>query len=170
MATEYLTNDTDLKAVADAIRTKAGSTAALSFPDGFVSAVNGIETGGCGVGHKVTFPAAATNWNKVDFCMLLLGDGTYLNPSSYSEIAGKTIDSVLGIICNPTVSGYVLKMTLSNGSIASWQPAGSLPVAVGFTITNAPNTTPASINMSYNAVWLPVADTTISAIEMYNAD
>lgn len=49
MATEYLMNDTDLKAVADAIRTKAGSTAALSFPDGFVSAVNGIQTGG-GVG------------------------------------------------------------------------------------------------------------------------
>lgn len=48
MATEYLTNDTDLKAVADAIRTKAGSTAALAFPDGFVSAVNGIETGGGG--------------------------------------------------------------------------------------------------------------------------
>lgn len=46
MATEYLTNDTDLKAVADAIRTKAGSTAALFFPDGFVSAVNGIQTGG----------------------------------------------------------------------------------------------------------------------------
>lgn len=156
-------------AVADAIRTKAGSTAALSFPDGFVGAVNGIQTGG-GVGHKVTFPDTVTNWNKVDFCMLLLGDGTYLNPSSYSEIAGKTIDSVLGIICNPTKSGYVLKMTLSNGSIASWQPAGSLPVAVGFTITNAPNATPANINMSSHAVWLPVADTTISAIEMYNAD
>lgn len=45
---EYLTNDTDLKAVADAIRTKAGSTAQLSFPDGFVSAVNGIQTGGSG--------------------------------------------------------------------------------------------------------------------------
>ena len=35
-----------MSAVADAIRTKAGSTAALAFPDGFVSAVNGIETGG----------------------------------------------------------------------------------------------------------------------------
>lgn len=169
MATEYLTNDTDLKAVANAIRLKAGSTAALSFPDGFVSAVNGIQTGG-GVGHKVTFPATAANWDKVDFCMLLLVDGTYLNPSSYSEIAGKTIDSVLGIICNPIASGYVLKMTLSNGSIASWQPAGSFPVAVGFTITNAPNATPANINMSSNAVWLPVTDTTISAIEMYNSD
>ena len=53
MATEYLTNDTDLKAVADAIRTKAGSTAQLSFPDGFVSAVNGIQTGGGGVENQV---------------------------------------------------------------------------------------------------------------------
>ena len=52
MATEYLTNATDLKAVADAIRTKAGSTAQLSFPDGFVTAVNGIQTGG-GVADQV---------------------------------------------------------------------------------------------------------------------
>lgn len=167
---QFLCGANDMYAVADAIRTKAGSTAALAFPDGFVSAVNGIQTGGSGVGHKVTFPATAGNWDRVNFCMLLLGDGTYLNPSSYSEIAGKTIDSVLGMICNPTASGYVLKMTLNNGSIASWQPSGPVPAAVDFTITNAPNATPANINMSFNAVWLPIADTTISAIEMYNAD
>lgn len=44
MATEYLTNDTDLKSVADAIRAKSGSTAELSFPDGFVNAINGIQS------------------------------------------------------------------------------------------------------------------------------
>lgn len=49
-ATQQLLCDAnDMTAVADAIRTKAGSTAALAFPDGFVSAVNGIETGGGGV-------------------------------------------------------------------------------------------------------------------------
>lgn len=48
-ATQYLLCDAnDMYAVADAIRTKAGSTAALAFPDGFISAVNGIETGGGG--------------------------------------------------------------------------------------------------------------------------
>ena len=47
---EYLTNDTDLKVVADAIRAKAGSTAQLSFPNGFVTAVNEIQTGGGGGG------------------------------------------------------------------------------------------------------------------------
>lgn len=39
--TEYLTTDTDLKKVADAIRATTGGTAPLSFPDGFVSAIAG---------------------------------------------------------------------------------------------------------------------------------
>ena len=39
--TEYLTTDTDLKKVADAIREMIGETAPLSFPDGFVSAIEG---------------------------------------------------------------------------------------------------------------------------------
>ena len=40
--------DADLTAVADAIRAKGGTTEQLSFPDGFVSAVEGIQTGGSG--------------------------------------------------------------------------------------------------------------------------
>lgn len=39
--TEYLTTDTDLKKVADAIREMTGTTDPLSFPDGFVSAIEG---------------------------------------------------------------------------------------------------------------------------------
>nr|DAH82952.1 MAG TPA: hypothetical protein [Caudoviricetes sp.] len=39
---DYLTNDTDLKKVADAIRSKAGVTDSLVFPDGFVSSISGI--------------------------------------------------------------------------------------------------------------------------------
>ena len=42
----YLVTDTDLTSVADAIRTKGGTSAQLEFPDGFVSAVEEIETGG----------------------------------------------------------------------------------------------------------------------------
>lgn len=45
---EYLTNTTDLTSVADAIRTKGGTTAQLVYPSGFVSAINAIETGGGG--------------------------------------------------------------------------------------------------------------------------
>lgn len=42
---EYLTNDVDLKKVADAIRTKGGTSAALSYPDEYVSAINAITIG-----------------------------------------------------------------------------------------------------------------------------
>lgn len=42
---EYLTNDTDLKSVADAIRAKTGKTNALVFPDGFVAAIGNIPSG-----------------------------------------------------------------------------------------------------------------------------
>lgn len=42
---EYLTNDTDLKKVADAIRAKGKTKAALSYPDEYVSAIGAITTG-----------------------------------------------------------------------------------------------------------------------------
>lgn len=40
--TEYLTTDTDLKKVSNAIREMTGTTDLLSFPDGFVSAIAGV--------------------------------------------------------------------------------------------------------------------------------
>lgn len=44
---EYLTNTTDLTAVANAIRAKSGTSAPLVYPDGFVSAIQSIDiTGG----------------------------------------------------------------------------------------------------------------------------
>ena len=42
----YIASDTDLTAVADAIRTKGGTSADLTFPSGFVSAIQAIPTGG----------------------------------------------------------------------------------------------------------------------------
>lgn len=41
---EYLTTETDLKKVANAIRAKSGTTAKLSFPDGFALAISNIST------------------------------------------------------------------------------------------------------------------------------
>lgn len=42
---DYLTTDADLKAVADAIRAKGGTSAPLTYPDGFVSAIGAISSG-----------------------------------------------------------------------------------------------------------------------------
>jgi hypothetical protein len=45
---EYLTTNVDLKKVANAIRAKGGTTAKLSFPDGFALAISNISTGAPG--------------------------------------------------------------------------------------------------------------------------
>lgn len=42
---EYLTNTTDLTSVANAIRTKGGTTELLTYPDEFVTAIHAIQTG-----------------------------------------------------------------------------------------------------------------------------
>lgn len=51
--------DANLTAVADAIRTKGGTSEALSFPDGFVSAVEDIQAGGGGVSEQDILEALA---------------------------------------------------------------------------------------------------------------
>lgn len=42
--------DAGMMSVADAIRAKAGATEPLAWPDGFATAISGIETGGGGGG------------------------------------------------------------------------------------------------------------------------
>ena len=46
--TIYLTTDSDLTSVANAIRTKGGTTASLVYPTGYVNAINAISGGGGG--------------------------------------------------------------------------------------------------------------------------
>lgn len=48
----YLATDTDLTSVANAIRTKGGTSAQMAFPAGFVSAVQAIPTGTTPTGTK----------------------------------------------------------------------------------------------------------------------
>lgn len=45
MSADHYITDSDMKAVADAIRTKGGTTAPLSFPTGMVQAIYGIQGG-----------------------------------------------------------------------------------------------------------------------------
>ena len=54
---EYLTNTTDLTKVASAIREKGGTSDPLVYPDGFVTAIQAIETGGG--------TADVVEWNNV---------------------------------------------------------------------------------------------------------
>lgn len=52
--TMYLTTDRDLTSIANAIRTKGGTSSPLEFPNGFVDAIDAIQTGGGGGQYEVT--------------------------------------------------------------------------------------------------------------------
>ena len=61
---EYLTNTTDLTKVASAIREKGGTSDPLVYPDGFVTAIQAIQTGGSSTpslqSKSVTYTANGT--------------------------------------------------------------------------------------------------------------
>lgn len=75
---EYLTNTADLTAVADAIRAKGGTSDPLVYPDGFVTAIGNIQTGG-----SLT-PGAPGDITFYDY------DGTIVTSWTLAELAGKT--------------------------------------------------------------------------------
>lgn len=56
----YKVTDTELTALADAIREKGGTSAALEWPSGFISAVNALPSGGGEGKHFVTTTGTAT--------------------------------------------------------------------------------------------------------------
>ena len=60
MANEYAVNSEDLTSVADAIREKGGTGNPLSFPAGFVAAIQSMQVGGGGGGASIQVIAVAS--------------------------------------------------------------------------------------------------------------
>ena len=75
---EFLTNTTDLTKVAAAIREKGGTSDPLVYPDGFVTAIGNIQTGGG------TTPGAPGDITFYDY------DGTIVTSWTLAELATKT--------------------------------------------------------------------------------
>ena len=126
--------------------------------------VNVASGGGGGAGFSVTFPATAKNWTNVKDAHLLLSDGTVKSFKSYSDVSGQTIENVAGILVKGIHDFYMLGMTLSKGMIAQI----SKNVIGDMYVTTAPNKTPTPFFCGTNSVWWPIADTVISAIEIYD--
>ena len=131
--------------------------------------VNVSGGGGGGAGFSVTFPATASDWGTIapKKAHILLADGTFKSAEDYSTIGGKTIENVTGIWICSKVDTNVLRMTLSAGGIAQINVKGDI---TSYVVTTAPNATQTPYNAGRNSFWWPVADTVISAIEMYNTD
>lgn len=73
--TDYLTTDTELTSVADAIRTKGGTSAALEWPSGYAQAIADIPSGGA-TWYRIGGVYGQTTYNSVTI------DGTYYNDTS----------------------------------------------------------------------------------------
>lgn len=129
----------------------------------------GGGSSGSSAGYKVTFPATMTNWDKVARFGFIFVDGTTQKVSSYDSIAGQTIDNVACIIGKPTSTFYVLRMTLTEGAIVQCNVSIESPLDTVHA-TFAPGVTPTPYGGGASLTWFPIADTVISAIEMYNTD
>lgn len=128
--------------------------------------VNVASEGGGGAGFSVTFPATAKNWNKVTTGGIVQVDGTVVDMKDYSTLAGKTIPNVLEI-CVWGEGYYFLRMTLQTGKIM-FTYIDTMGVKTHTAADGESSIT--FMNNGAYARWIPLADTVISAIEMYNTD
>lgn len=121
--TDYLTNDTDLKKVADAIRAKGGTSDPLVFPDGFSAAVGALES---------SAPAKELNYDGINF---ISWDGTVVETWTLGELAAATelpampmmprIDRLRAFITGSSVSNMIniedrAEATVELQRIACW--------------------------------------------------
>ena len=124
----YITTDTELTSIANAIRTKGGTSAQLVYPAGFVSAIEAIPTGG-------------------DETLYVFTDSGYLNASAMVNngylnaqavfydpmlIAGATVtfrtygDYVLDTVTGMTSGESVPFTTVSRGNYTFTMPSESV--------------------------------------------
>lgn len=112
--TKLLVEDTSLTTVADAIRTKGGTSEGLTFPDGFVSAIEMMSSGSSGeVWEEVDLTNWPTDWEVGDRVKLGIKKNvkaTASNWTSAPSISGIT----LSISCPQIVEFELIK-----GSTAS---------------------------------------------------
>lgn len=72
----YVVSDTSLGSVADAIRTKGGTSSPLTYPQGFIDAIDDIQTGGSAVIQSLT----------------VTENGTYTAPSGVDGYSPVTVN------------------------------------------------------------------------------
>ena len=146
----YLATDTDLTAVAAAIRTKGGTSASLEFPSGFVTAIENIPTGGTPVlqtktksytptesaqSEQVTYDTGYDGLEKVNVSVGAInseyvGSDVPRRASSSLTASGATVTAPSGYYANSA------SKSISSGSAT---PAASIS-GTGATISTGSNT------------------------------
>lgn len=160
--------DSDLTSVANAIRTKGGTSAALSFPSGFVSAVQNIPGGG-----GIPLPSAIT---AGDTPVVVNASGAAGSSSSYNNLKATGLTITI-----PKSGNYRIKWCTSNPITSS---SGTPPScqsrlykngsAIGTTVTvNAGTETISTYDGNFNAgdeieVWLKNGHQNLMVATLYH--
>lgn len=129
---EYLTNDIDLKKVADAIRAKGGTSEQLVYPDGFAQAIADIQVGGGGEAcdECLTWSASSEFTVEPDISGGMQGsvwDGTI--EISYDKVSWEVWDGSGVITAKPHGNTYRFFMRGSGNHYISMARAGGVPTS-----------------------------------------
>lgn len=129
--------------------------------------VNVASGGGGGAGFSVTFPATASNWNRLEVGGIIQADGTVINMINYSTLAGKTIHNVVEIFAIGYGAYYLMLMTVQTGKIMT---SISNEFDTNVYIASDGESSSTWMGNGIDARWIPLADTVISSIKMFNTD
>lgn len=133
---EYLTKTEHLKAVADAIRAKGGTSAPLDYPSGFVSAIQAIPSGSAKEEQEKTITITANGTVEI------------------TPDAGKTLSKATAIVNVPTSGGGG---QMSQAELYAWIKANGTALADGNTGAIAPDGATAfyvGLKDAYGNVWV----------------
>ena len=128
MPTDYLVTDTELTSIADAIRTKGGTSAQLSFPAEFVAAIAAIPTGGGGLSASdavliVRAPTSAT--------VSATKGATTVNGIEYVQDGRATVSDYLLPIPQATFDSSAWMITATKGA-DSWSGTITIDTAKAY--------------------------------------
>lgn len=121
-------------------------------------------------GFKITFPATAdANWAAlVTAARLFKSDGTFVNFTDYSVVAGKSVSNVIAITIPTTNREYVARYTFSGGMLGIDGELLGVTNTPYVRVENSPSYTPYYGGDRYWHVF--TADTVITKLEIYDTD
>ena len=160
----YLVTDTELTSVADAIRTKGGTSADLEFPSGFVTAIGNISGGGGNLQAK-------TNINPTTSSQTIEPDEGYDGLSSVqinAMASGSAATPATTITANPTISvnsstGVITATASATQSVTPTVSAGYVSSGTAGTITVSGSNTSNLTTQAAQTIHPSTSDQTIAA-------